>query len=232
MPAVPEPARFTACSMTDAMPWRSMSFMVKTWTPESRTATFSRSSRLRMPTSTVCAGTTFGEKLPILDSSDGLGPEKRGERHAVDVARQRRGGRVHVAVRVDPEEADREVLRATSPLGGRRHRAGADAVIAAEHDRQRPFVERCRATSDTPSDRPWRCRGCISCARRAAPAFRESAKAGRPLSSTLQPSEAIRSPRPAMRMADGPMSTPRRPPPRSRGTPMMWTAFIKLEVRS
>src|SRR3954467_2771186 len=33
----------------------------------------------------------------------------------------------------------------------------------------------------------------------------------------------MRSPRPAMRNADGPMSTPRRLPPRSSGTPMMWT---------
>src|SRR5262245_15038420 len=35
-----------------------------------------------------------------------------------------------------------------------------------------------------------------------------------------------------MRKADGPMSTPRRPPPRSRGTPMMWTDFIKLKLKS
>ena len=31
-----------------------------------------------------------------------------------------------------------------------------------------------------------------------------------------------------MRNADGPMSTPRRPPPRSSGTPMMWTGRIHL----
>src|SRR5437762_13602340 len=30
----------------------------------------------------------------------------------------------------------------------------------------------------------------------------------------------------AMRNADGPMSTPRRPPPRSRGTPIKCTGFI------
>src|SRR6185295_17094026 len=35
----------------------------------------------------------------------------------------------------------------------------------------------------------------------------------------------MRSASPAIRSADGPMSTPRRLPPRSRGTPMMWTAF-------
>src|SRR5687767_1094256 len=30
---------------------------------------------------------------------------------------------------------------------------------------------------------------------------------------------------PAIRNAEGPMSTPRRPAPRSSGTPMMWTGF-------
>src|SRR6476646_5590515 len=74
MPAVPLPARLTACSTIDAMPCRSMSFIVKTWTCESRTATFSRASRLRMPMRTVCAACTFGEKLPIFDSSAGSGP--------------------------------------------------------------------------------------------------------------------------------------------------------------
>src|SRR2546423_13845598 len=34
-----------------------------------------------------------------------------------------------------------------------------------------------------------------------------------------------------MRKADGPMSAPSRPPPRSRGTPMMWTAFITANLR-
>src|ERR1051325_6501746 len=35
----------------------------------------------------------------------------------------------------------------------------------------------------------------------------------------------MRSPSPAMRKADGPMSTPRRLPPRSSGTPMTWTVL-------
>src|SRR5258706_6463018 len=48
--------------------------------------------------------------------------------------------------------------------------------------------------------------------------------AGRsPLSTTEYPRPMSRSPSPAMRKAEGPMSTPRRPPPRSKGTPMMWT---------
>ena len=51
-----------------------MSFIVKTRTCESRTASFSRSSRFLMPTSTVCAGRTFGENVPIFESSEGSGP--------------------------------------------------------------------------------------------------------------------------------------------------------------
>src|SRR4051812_35067913 len=45
-----------------------------------------------------------------------------------------------------------------------------------------------------------------------------------PRSTTVRPMPASFSPMPAMRTADGPMSTPRRPPPRSSGTPMIWTA--------
>src|SRR3954469_3010460 len=51
-----------------------------------------------------------------------------------------------------------------------------------------------------------------------------------PRSTTVRPSAAIWSPRPAMRKADGPMSTPRRPPPRSSGTPMMWTGFTSAQL--
>jgi hypothetical protein len=45
-----------------------------------------------------------------------LAAEQRGERHAVDVAAQRRGGRVHVAVRVDPQEPHRQITRLLRPL--------------------------------------------------------------------------------------------------------------------
>ena len=74
MPAVPLDARPTACSTMEAMPWRSMSFIVKTWTPESRTATFSRASRFLIPMRTVCCGSTFGAKAPSVDSSAGSDP--------------------------------------------------------------------------------------------------------------------------------------------------------------
>src|SRR5712691_3060067 len=47
-----------------------------------------------------------------------------------------------------------------------------------------------------------------------------------PRSRTGRPRRTSRSARPAMRIAEGPMSTPRRLPPKSSGTPMMWTGFM------
>ena len=92
------------------MPCRSMSFIVNTCTPDSRTATFSRSSRLRMPTSTVCAGSTFGDKPPMCASSAGSGPSSAASGMPCTLPLERGRGRVHVAVRVDPEQADRQPL--------------------------------------------------------------------------------------------------------------------------
>jgi hypothetical protein len=76
MPPVPEPAMATACSTTEAMPWRSMSFIVKTWICDRRTASFSRSSRFRTPMSTVRPGSTLGAKPPIRESSTGSSPRR------------------------------------------------------------------------------------------------------------------------------------------------------------
>src|SRR5690606_9909536 len=47
-----------------------------------------------------------------------------------------------------------------------------------------------------------------------------------PRSRTTWPIAVSRSWSPAMRIAEGPMSTPRRPPPRPSGTPMIWIAAI------
>ena len=68
--------------------------------------------------------------------------EQRRERHAVDVAAQRRRRRVHVAVRVDPQQADRQVARLPRPFARGADRSGAEAVIAAEHERHRALGER------------------------------------------------------------------------------------------
>ncbi len=62
------------------------------------------------------------------------GAEQRRQRHAVHVARKRRLRRVHVAVGVDPDQAERTPVAARE-AGRRGHRAGAQAVVAAEHDR-------------------------------------------------------------------------------------------------
>ena len=71
-----------------------------------------------------------------------LGTKQRRERHPMHVAGQRGCRRVHVAMRVDPQQPDRQLLRLASPFGGRCHRSRAETVIAAEHHWHRPFVER------------------------------------------------------------------------------------------
>ena len=73
---------------------------------------------------------------------DRFGAEQRGERHAVDVPRKRRGRRVHVAVGVDPQQSQRQLFRFLRPFRRRRRRSSRQAVVAAENDRHRPFVER------------------------------------------------------------------------------------------
>ena len=178
-PTVPLPAIASACSITAAMPPRSMSFIVKTRTPEARTISFSRSSRLRMPISTVCSGCTFGENPPMRDSSAGSWPEQRRERHAVDVAAAARGGRVHVAVRVDPDEADPPAAAAHEVRGGR-DRPGREAVVAAEHERHAALLERRERTSCRGARRPSRSRGCTSSAGRRRPWSPGSARRDRP----------------------------------------------------
>ena len=71
----------------------------------------------------------------------GLGAEQRRERHAVDVAAGRTRRRVHVAVRVDPDQADRLLLPADE-IGRRGDRSGRQAVIAAEDERKPALLER------------------------------------------------------------------------------------------
>ena len=137
---MPRPASWIACSATAAMPARSMSFIVKTCTRDSRTRSFSLASRFRTPISTVCSGLTFGEKPPMHGQLRGLGPEQRRQRHPVHVAAGAAGRRVHVAVRVHPDEADR-LVRPPRHLGTRRDGPRGEAVIAPEHERQRPGLE-------------------------------------------------------------------------------------------
>ena len=69
-----------------------------------------------------------------------LRPEERGQRHAVHVAADRGRRRVHVAVRVHPYEAQRLVLPADEVRRGG-DRAGREAVIAAENDRNPALLQ-------------------------------------------------------------------------------------------
>src|SRR5262249_15591460 len=64
----------------------------------------------------------------------------RGERHAVHVAGRRRLRRVHVRVRVEPDQADLLLL---AVVGARdaRHRAAGDRVVAADDERAAALLD-------------------------------------------------------------------------------------------
>ena len=120
-----------------------MSFIVKTWTPRRRgRAAFSRSSRLRTPMSTVCSGSTLAR-------SRRRGQLRPAPRRAAPPAAcrgrcpRRRRRRVHVAVRVDPDQAERPARsrRAKPPSPPPIRRRGCDrrrARAAARLQRARP----------------------------------------------------------------------------------------------
>jgi hypothetical protein len=169
--------------------------------------------------STVRSGVTFGEKAADARELRGLGPEDRRERHALDVAARRRARRVHVAVRVDPDETERLVL-APQEIRRGRDRAGRERMVAAQHDRDAPLLEhRERGLVET-----------LAHARDLADVFLTRVPERLDLGDRRHeiagvhdrdPERRQAFPRPAIRKADGPMSTPRRLPPRSRDTPMM-----------
>ena len=142
MPAVPWPARPTACSTIDAMPWRSMSFIVNTCTRESRTATFSRSSRFRTPMITVCAGWTLGGAPPMPASSAGSGPRSAASGMPwtlplCDVA----GVFMSPCASIHSRPIG-SCLRRLRPLGRGADGPGGEAVVAAQHERQGALRER------------------------------------------------------------------------------------------
>ena len=102
-----------------------------------------------MPMRTVCSGATFGEKPPIRDSSAGSGPSSAasGMPCTLPLAEVRR--RVHVAVRVDPDQAERLAARAgrnrRSPRPNRRPGSGRRRARAGcrrfSSTRERRLVE-------------------------------------------------------------------------------------------
>ena len=93
-----------------------------------------------MPIRTVCSGRTFGEKPPMRASSAGSGPSSAASGMPCTLPLPELDRRVHVAVRVDPDQAEGLAPRAPGEAGGGRHRSGGEAVIAAEHERQRPAL--------------------------------------------------------------------------------------------
>ena len=112
------------------------------------TATFSRSSRLRMPTSTVCCRQHFRRRS--CRSSRARPARARAAPRAACRARCRSATSPACSCRrarrprAGRSAGSRVALR---PVGRRGDRSGGEAVIAAEHERHRAFVERRRATS-------------------------------------------------------------------------------------
>ena len=128
----------------------------------------------------------------------------------MDIAARAAGRRVHVAVRVHPDETERPVC-APRHLGTRGDGPRGEAMVPAEDERQRPGLEACECRLVQRGADAWRCRGRTSSARLRVAASPGSAPRGRLCRQPRSPSSWIRSSSPAMRSADGPMSTPRRP---------------------
>ncbi len=198
-----------------SIPIRSISLIVNTRTPASRSSRRSPSSRRRSRR----ARRAWDRPPEAARRRSRIPPgetECRRERHAVDVPARARLRRVDVRVRVDPEHAarrrartpDRRASRAR-PSGRRRGRAEA------------PLGRRLRHRA---GDQARTCRGSragTARARRAVPSPRRRPSRRCPRLAPRTRAPTRRSSSPAYRIADGPMSTPRRPCPRSSVAPMI-----------
>ena len=122
----------------------------------------------------VLPASTAGRSPPMRASSAGSEPSSAASGMPCTLPESLVSGRVHVAVRVHPDQA--ELLAALAQeRRRRRHRSGAEAVIAAEHDRHRAFVERAERRSETASGRRARSPSRSACGRRRRLWSRESA---------------------------------------------------------
>ena len=137
------------------------------------------SSRLRTPMSTVLIGANLRRCWPMRRELRRFVAEQRRERHAVHVAARGRRGRVHVAVRVDPDEPDR-LAAARDEVRRGADRPGRKRVVAAEHEGKRAGGVRLVAPAGRVAGRPARFRGCTASSGRARPASRESGPPDRP----------------------------------------------------
>ena len=159
-----------------------------------------------------------GRERPDL-AGEGLrvAAERCTQRHPVDVPARCGRRRVQVAVRIEPDRTARPVHRRHSAEGPER-----DRVVAAEDDR-RAVLPDC--TCDGAGDALAGLLDLGKEACRGSPLAVASATAVGTLPQSAQPipSSPRRSSRSAYRIADGPMSTPRLPAPRSSAAPMTAT---------
>jgi len=119
-----------------------MSFMVNTCTRESRTATFSRSSRFLTPMMTVCAAFTFGPMPPKCASSDGSGPSSAASGMPCTLPLNEVAGVFMSPCASIHNKPIGRPLRPPGPCGRRAHGTGGQAMVAAEDERHRAVLER------------------------------------------------------------------------------------------
>jgi hypothetical protein len=112
-----------------------MSFIVKTWTPGRADLALLLLVEI---TNADEHGLRWRDRRRRSDGREliRLLAEQGRERHPVHVAGVGGLRRVHVAVRVHPDQSKRIRGHATNVIGARRDRASRQAVIAAEHQRQ------------------------------------------------------------------------------------------------
>ena len=203
------------------MPCRSTSDIVCTCTPNRLSRTFSPSSRLRTPTIATFFGLTLAPSPPISVSSAGPSPKSAatgmpwmlpdGEVSGVlmspcaSIQSSPTFLRSAFAALAIPETVPTEIEWSPPRTRGNRPRATRRSTLVESWRDARAISRRNRA--------------------RVSPTLSSSMflMSRSPSSATVWPSSRRWSARPAMRIADGPMSTPRRPDPRSMGTPRMWT---------
>ena len=87
-----------------------------------------------MPIRTVCSGRTFGEKPPMRDSSAGSGPSSAASGMPCTLPLAEVAG-VFMSPCASTQISPSGLSLAPDEVGGRGDRAGGQAVIAAEHER-------------------------------------------------------------------------------------------------
>ena len=129
----PPPAiRSSASRIARSMPMRSISLIVNTRTPASRSSRRSPSSSWRVPDERDPSRIDRRQRPGVAREPLAREAERGRERHPVDVPARARLGRVDVRVGVDPEHAARPVHR-----GEPAERPERDRVVAAEDERHR-----------------------------------------------------------------------------------------------